>query len=62
MGGSNGGLLMGVEMTQHPDLWHAIVIQVPLLDMLRYEKIDAGASWIGEYGTVANPEERAFLA
>jgi prolyl oligopeptidase len=62
MGGSNGGLLMGVEMTQHPDLWNAIVIQVPLLDMLRYEQIDAGASWTGEYGTVANPDERAFLA
>jgi prolyl oligopeptidase len=62
MGGSNGGLLMGVEMTQHPDLWNAIVIQVPLLDMLRYEQIDAGASWTGEYGTVANPEERKFLA
>jgi prolyl oligopeptidase len=62
MGGSNGGLLMGVEMTQHPDLWNAIVIQVPLLDMLRFEQIDAGASWTGEYGTVANPEERTFLA
>jgi prolyl oligopeptidase len=62
MGGSNGGLLMGVEMTQHPDLWNAIVIQVPLLDMLRYEKIDAGASWVGEYGTVSDPTERAFLA
>lgn len=62
MGGSNGGLLMGVEMTQHPDLWNAIVIQVPLLDMLRFEKIDAGASWTGEYGSVSNPEERAFLA
>jgi len=62
MGGSNGGLLMGVEMTQHPDLWNAIVIQVPLLDMLRYEQIDAGASWVGEYGTVSDPTERAFLA
>ena len=62
IGGSNGGLLMGVEMTQHPDLWNAIVIQVPLLDMLRYEKIDAGASWVGEYGSVSNPAERAFLA
>jgi prolyl oligopeptidase len=62
MGGSNGGLLMGVEMTQHPDLWNAIVIQVPLLDMLRYEKIDAGASWVGEYGSVSVPAERAFLA
>jgi prolyl oligopeptidase len=62
MGGSNGGLLMGVEMTQHPDLWNAIVIQVPLLDMLRFEKIAAGASWVGEYGSVSVPEERKFLA
>ena len=38
-GGSNGGLLMGVEFTQHPELWHAVDIQVPLLDMLRFEKI-----------------------
>jgi prolyl oligopeptidase len=62
MGGSNGGLLMGVEMTQHPDLYKAIVIQVPLLDMLRYEHIAAGASWVGEYGSVSVPAERAFLA
>jgi prolyl oligopeptidase len=62
MGGSNGGLLMGVEFTQHPDLWNAVDIQVPLLDMLRYEKIAAGSSWVGEYGSVSNPEEAAFLA
>jgi prolyl oligopeptidase len=62
IGGSNGGLLMGVEMTQHPSLYHAIVIQVPLLDMLRYEHIEAGASWVGEYGSVSVPAERAFLA
>ena len=61
-GGSNGGLLMGVEFTQHPEMWRAVDIQVPLLDMLRYEKIDAGASWVGEYGSVSNPKERAFLA
>jgi prolyl oligopeptidase len=61
-GGSNGGLLMGVEFTQHPELWNAVVIAVPLLDMLRFEKIQAGASWVGEYGSVAVPEERAFLA
>jgi prolyl oligopeptidase len=61
MGGSNGGLLMGVEMTQHPELWNAIVIQVPLLDMLRFEQIAAGASWVGEYGSVSVPEERSFL-
>jgi len=62
VGGSNGGLLMGVEMTQHPDMWHAIVIQVPLLDMLRFEQIAAGASWVGEYGSVSVPDQRAFLA
>lgn len=61
IGGSNGGLLMGVEMTQHPEMWKAVVIQVPLLDMLRYEKIAAGASWVGEYGSVSIPKERAFL-
>ncbi len=61
-GGSNGGLLMGVEFTQHPELWHAVDIQVPLLDMLRFERIAAGSSWVGEYGSVANPDERAFLA
>ena len=60
-GGSNGGLLMGVEMTQHPDMWNAVVIEVPLLDMLRFEQIAAGASWVGEYGSVSVPEERAFL-
>jgi prolyl oligopeptidase len=61
-GGSNGGLLMGVEFTQHPELWNAVAIEIPLLDMLRYEKIEAGASWAGEYGTVDKPDERAFLA
>ncbi len=62
IGGSNGGLLMGVEMLQHPTMWNAVVIQVPLLDMLRFEQIAAGASWVGEYGTVKNPKEQAFLA
>jgi prolyl oligopeptidase len=61
-GGSNGGLLMGVEFTQHPELWNAVDIQVPLLDMLRFEKIAAGTSWVGEYGSASNPEEAAFLA
>ena len=60
-GGSNGGLLMGVEMEQHPDLWNAAVIQVPLLDLIRMPKIGAGASWVGEYGSPDVPEERAFL-
>jgi prolyl oligopeptidase len=62
VGGSNGGLLMGVELTQHPEMWNAVVIQVPLLDMLGFEHIAAGASWVGEYGTVTIPEERKFLA
>ena len=61
-GDSNGGLLMGVEFTQHPEMWNAVIIGVPLLDMLRFEQIAAGASWVGEYGSVAVPEERAFLA
>jgi prolyl oligopeptidase len=60
-GGSNGGLLMGVEFTQHPELWNAVDIQVPLLDMVRYEKIQAGTSWVGEFGSMSNPEEAAFL-
>jgi prolyl oligopeptidase len=61
-GDSNGGLLMGVEFTQHPEMWNAVIIGVPLLDMLRFEQIAAGASWVGEYGSVSVPEERAFLA
>ncbi|MEO9969157.1 MAG: prolyl oligopeptidase family serine peptidase [Hyphomonadaceae bacterium] len=61
MGGSNGGLLMGVMLNQRPDLWNAVVVQVPLLDMLRYHKLLAGASWIDEYGDPDIAEERAFL-
>ena len=61
-GGSNGGLLMGVQFIQHPELWGAVDMQVPLLDMLGYEHIAAGSSWVGEYGSVSNPDERAFLA
>lgn len=61
MGGSNGGLLMGVMLTQRPDLWDAVVIQVPLLDMLRYHTLLAGASWMAEYGDPDVAEERAFL-
>jgi prolyl oligopeptidase len=59
-GGSNGGLLMGVEFIQHPDLWNAVDIEVPLLDMIRISKIAAGASWEGEYGSITDPEVRAF--
>jgi prolyl oligopeptidase len=61
MGGSNGGLLMGVALTKHPELYNAIVIQVPLFDMIGYDHIGAGASWIGEYGDPKVPAERAML-
>ncbi|MEC5125755.1 prolyl oligopeptidase family serine peptidase [Verrucomicrobiales bacterium BCK34] len=61
MGGSNGGLLMGVMLNQRPDLWNAVVVQVPLLDMLRYHTLLAGASWVDEYGSPEVVEERAFL-
>ena len=53
-GGSNGGLLVGTIFTRRPDLMNAVVCRVPLLDMLRYSKLLAGASWVGEYG---DPED-----
>jgi len=62
MGGSNGGLLMGVALTQRPELYNAIVVQVPLFDMIRYTQIGAGDSWKGEYGDPAIPSERAVIA
>jgi prolyl oligopeptidase len=61
-GGSNGGLLMGVMLTQRPELFRAAVVQVPLLDMLRFDKLLAGASWVDEYGSPQVPQERAWLA
>ncbi|MBB3872676.1 prolyl oligopeptidase family serine peptidase [Brevundimonas mediterranea] len=61
MGGSQGGLFMGAMLTQRPDLINAAVIQVPLFDMLRFHKLLAGASWIGEYGNPDVPEERAWI-
>jgi prolyl oligopeptidase len=61
MGGSNGGLLMGVALTKRPELYNAVVIQVPLFDMIGYTHIGAGASWVGEYGDPAVPAERAML-
>lgn len=63
-GGSNGGLLTGVMYTQRPDLINAAIVAVPLLDMLRFNKLLAGASWMGEYGNPddeSKPEEREFL-
>jgi prolyl oligopeptidase len=61
-GRSNGGVLTTVSMTQHPELWNAVVVESPLVDMLRYHKLSAGASWIGEYGDPDVPEDRAFIA
>jgi prolyl oligopeptidase len=61
MGGSNGGLLMGVALTQRPDLYNAVVCAVPLLDMQRYSQMLAGASWMGEYGDPSKPEEWEFI-
>lgn len=61
MGGSNGGLLMGNMLTLRPDLFGAIVCQVPLLDMQRYHQLLAGASWMGEYGNPDDPEEWKFI-
>lgn len=61
-GGSNGGLLTGVTMTQRPDLFGAVIVAVPLLDMMRYHTLLAGASWMGEYGNPEIPAEREWLA
>jgi prolyl oligopeptidase len=61
MGGSQGGLLVTGTMVQRPDLFGAVVAQVPLADMLRFHKLLAGASWIGEYGDPDNPADRAFI-
>lgn len=61
MGGSNGGLLVGAVFTQRPELFNAVVCQVPLLDMKRYNKLLAGASWMAEYGNPDIPEEWAYI-
>ena len=61
-GRSNGGVLTSVTMTQHPELINAAVIESPLIDMLRYHEMPAGASWIGEYGDPRIPEEAAWIA
>ena len=61
-GGSNGGLLVGVAITQRPGLYGAAVCAVPLLDMKRYNKLLAGASWMAEYGNPDIPEEWAYIS
>ena len=60
-GASNGGLLMGVAITQKPELFHAALIKNPLLDMLNYHKLSVGSSWIGEYGNPDDPEMRKVI-
>ncbi|NKQ52963.1 S9 family peptidase [Amycolatopsis sp. K13G38] len=61
-GGSNGGLLMGVMLTRYPELFGAIVCQVPLLDMRRYHLLLAGASWMAEYGDPDDANEWAYIS
>ena len=60
-GGSNGGLLMGAMITQRPDLFRAVVCQVPLLDMLRYQFFQIAKLWIPEYGSSDNPDQFKWL-
>ncbi|MGO1316963.1 MAG: prolyl oligopeptidase family serine peptidase, partial [Cellulomonadaceae bacterium] len=60
-GGSNGGLLTGNMLVQYPELFGAVVIQVPLLDMKRYSHLLAGASWMAEYGDPDDPEQWEFI-
>lgn len=60
-GGSNGGLLTGAVFVQRPDLFNAVLVEVPLLDMIRYNKLLAGASWVDEYGNPEDPKMREVL-
>ena len=61
-GGSNGGLLVTATMVQRPDLFNAVISSVPLIDMLRYHLLLAGASWTAEYGNPDIPEHRTFIS
>jgi len=61
MGGSNGGLLVGAALTQHPGRYRAVVCSAPLLDMVRYEEFLLGRTWNDEYGTAADPTELDWL-
>jgi len=60
-GGSNGGLLVGASMVQHPDLFRAVVCSVPLLDMIRFHLFGSGQTWVAEYGSAENPADFAVL-
>lgn len=61
MGGSNGGLVVGVELTRHPEKYAAAVCMSPLLDMVRYELSGLGPSWVSEYGSADNPDDLRVL-
>lgn len=62
LGGSQGGLLVGATVLQHPELFGAAVATVPLMDMKRFHKLLAGASWMGEYGDPDKAEDWAFIS
>jgi prolyl oligopeptidase len=62
IGGSNGGLLMGIMLTRYPQLFGALVCQVPLLDMRRFHLLLAGASWVAEYGDPDDPADWEFIS
>jgi prolyl oligopeptidase len=60
-GGSNGGLLMGAAITQHPEMFRAVICAYPLLDMLRFHKFLEGPYWVSEYGSAENPDQFKYL-
>lgn len=60
-GGSNGGLLVGAALVQRPDLFRAVLCDVPLLDMIHYDQLEIAKLWVSEYGDPANPEHFKFL-